>query len=136
LALGQTINTSPTPPRTNLCRLSSRKTIMTTACTTTVKVARSSQTSWLRRTARALAELASALSHRYLTKGLQDLSDYELADIGLTRSELDQAFDLPLGVDPSRYLNDLARSSSMRTIRVSSGTIYACDYPPPNGRVE
>jgi uncharacterized protein YjiS (DUF1127 family) len=109
--------------------------IMTTAFTT-VKAARSSQTSWLRRAFRALSGLVSAISHRYMSKGLLDLSDNELADIGLTRGELDQAFDLPLGVDPSRYLNDVARSSSMRTIRVSSGTIYSCDYPSPNGRVE
>jgi uncharacterized protein YjiS (DUF1127 family) len=109
--------------------------IMTTALATNVN-ARPSLSVRLRRAARALAETVRALANRWLAKDLCDLSDYELADIGLTRADLARAFDLPLASDPSRHLNEVARSSSMRTIPVSSGTVWSRDYPPETrGRV-
>lgn len=110
---------------------------MTIAFSSNVKTARPTQVSWLRRNVRVLAGMMTAISHRWLAKDLCDLSDHELADIGLSRNDLDRAFELPFGADPSRYLNDVARTSSMRTIPVASGTIWSRDYPPSiRGRIE
>jgi hypothetical protein len=37
------------------------------------------------------------------------MSDVELADIGLTRSDLSVAIDLPFGSDPTAHLGAVAR---------------------------
>jgi len=41
---------------------------------------------------------------------LGDMSDAELADIGLTRSDLHVAIDLPFGSDPTARLRAIAQS--------------------------
>lgn len=41
---------------------------------------------------------------------LGEMSDAELADIGLTRADLSVAIDLPFGADPTARLNDITRS--------------------------
>lgn len=68
------------------------------------------------RTVAAVARVTSgfraflrALRNRRALNRLGDLSDHELADIGLLRSDLIVAMRAPLGVDPTARLNDYAR---------------------------
>jgi len=44
---------------------------------------------------------------------LSELSDHQLADIGLTRSDLAAVRRLPIGQDPTASLADIARRRSM-----------------------
>lgn len=56
-----------------------------------------------------LAGLLRALRNRRQIGRLRDLSDHQLADIGLTRSDLVVAMHAPLGADPTTRLGTLAR---------------------------
>ena len=46
---------------------------------------------------------------------LGEMSDLQLADIGLTRSDLSVAIDLPFGSDPTARLNAMARERIEQT---------------------
>ena len=54
-----------------------------------------------RRLLRVVADAWRALMNRRAFYRLGELSDAELADIGLTRADLHVAFDGPLGSDPT-----------------------------------
>lgn len=41
---------------------------------------------------------------RKLVMNMRDFDDAQLADIGLTRSDVETALDLPLSADPSHHL--------------------------------
>lgn len=67
--------------------------------------------------ARAVARIANAVSNflrawknRREFYHLGQMSDTELADIGLTRSDLSVAVDLPFGSDPTGHLGALAEA--------------------------
>jgi len=46
----------------------------------------------------------TAIVNRYNVKALDELDDYQLADIGLTRDDLREAFRTPLLTDPTLKL--------------------------------
>ncbi|WP_181702798.1 DUF1127 domain-containing protein [Chthonobacter albigriseus] len=58
----------------------------------------------LRGVARALLTRWAIMSNRRRLKGLEELDDYLLTDIGLTRADLRSALTLPGDVDPSLRL--------------------------------
>ncbi len=53
---------------------------------------------------RGLANIASAWRGRKLVMDMRDFDDSQLADIGLKRSDVENALMLPLSADPSHYL--------------------------------
>lgn len=68
-------------------------------------------------TARPVARVVNAVSNflrawknRREFYHLGQMSDTELADIGLTRSDLSVAVDLPFGSDPTEHLGALAEA--------------------------
>lgn len=63
----------------------------------------------LPRAFRALGALSRALSNRRAMRRLGELSDHDLADIGLRRSDLAAARGLPLTSDPTCFLARRAR---------------------------
>ncbi|HEV7253750.1 MAG TPA: DUF1127 domain-containing protein [Mesorhizobium sp.] len=64
----------------------------------------------LRRMGNALYRVWKAWRNRREFYRLGEMSDAELADIGLTRSDLSVAVGLPLGVDPTAHLGAIAQS--------------------------
>jgi uncharacterized protein YjiS (DUF1127 family) len=63
---------------------------------------------WLARVARAFGEAVVMMRNRKAMLQLSELTDYELHDIGLTRSDLRDACDLPLRARPTSRLAQLA----------------------------
>lgn len=64
---------------------------------------------------RWLGGLSNAWHGRKLVMNMRDFDDAQLADIGLKRSDVENALQLPLSADPSLYLvrarqNPLSRS--------------------------
>lgn len=57
---------------------------------------------------RVVADAWRAMKNRRAFYRLGELSDAELADIGLTRTDLHVAFDGPLGSDPTMRLRVIA----------------------------
>jgi uncharacterized protein YjiS (DUF1127 family) len=57
---------------------------------------------------RAVQSVVRNLKNRFEVRGLRHLDDRALNDIGLTRSDVDAALSLPLHVDPSGHLVDVA----------------------------
>ena len=53
---------------------------------------------------RRLTNTASAWRSRKLVMDMRDFDDAQLADIGLKRSDVENALLLPLSADPSHYL--------------------------------
>ena len=69
----------------------------------------------------ARALLRALLNRRELTR-LGDLTDYELADIGLKRADIELAMRSPLAVDPTAQLSALAHERR----RVENGARHVC----------
>ena len=57
-----------------------------------------------------VANLYRAWKNRRAFYRLGEMSDSELADIGLTRADLSVAVDLSFGEDPTERLTDITRS--------------------------
>ncbi len=51
-----------------------------------------------------------AMKNRRAFYRLGDMSDWELADIGLTRADLNVVVDLPFGSDPTSHLGAMAET--------------------------
>ncbi len=64
---------------------------------------------WAVRAVNALSGFYRAWKNRREFMRLGEMSDAELADIGLVRSDLHVAVGLPLGSDPTVHLSTLAR---------------------------
>ena len=62
------------------------------------------------RAARIGGNLLSAWNNRKQFRRLRDMSDWELADIGLSRDDLHDAWKRRIDTDPLRYLSAVARS--------------------------
>lgn len=75
----------------------------------TVHEARPAESS-LARVVNAGAKFLRAWKNRREFYHLGQMSDTELADIGLTRSDLTVAIDLPYGSDPTAHLGALAEA--------------------------
>ena len=57
-------------------------------------------------------------NHRQFRR-LRDMSDWELADIGLSRDDIRDAWKARIDTDPLRYLSAVARSLMPRRVRKS-----------------
>lgn len=64
---------------------------------------------------RVAAFLQAVFNRRHVLR-LEDLSDHQLEDIGLKRTDLDVVMRKPLGVDPTMELNAL--SIERATVRI------------------
>lgn len=53
--------------------------------------------------------LAKALFNRRLARKIEELSDHELSDIGLTRDDVRYSLSMPLSVDPTTEFARRAR---------------------------
>lgn len=62
------------------------------------------------RAARAVAQAWKAWRNRREFYRLGEMSDAELADIGLTRTDLSVVVGLPFGADPTAHLGAIAHS--------------------------
>lgn len=62
----------------------------------------------LARAASAVASFLRAWKNRREFYRLGEMSDTELADIGLTRADLSVAVDLPFGEDPTAHVGHVA----------------------------
>jgi uncharacterized protein YjiS (DUF1127 family) len=62
------------------------------------------------RAVNAVAATFRAIGARRDFRRLHEMSDYELNDIGLERSDLHDAWARRIDVEPTRYLDALARS--------------------------
>ena len=62
------------------------------------------------RVVNAVSNFVRAWKNRREFYQLGQMSDTELADIGLTRSDLSVAVDLPFGSDPTEHLGALAEA--------------------------
>jgi len=62
------------------------------------------------RVVRAGASLLRAWNHRRQFRHLREMSDWELADIGLQRDDLRDAWKSRVDTDPLRYLSAVART--------------------------
>ena len=60
------------------------------------------------RVVNGIANFIRAMKNRRAVYHLGEMTDSELADIGLTRSDLNVAIDLPLGTDPTAHLGSVA----------------------------
>jgi uncharacterized protein YjiS (DUF1127 family) len=58
----------------------------------------------------AVSNFLRAWKNRREVYRLGEMSDTELSDIGLTRSDLTVAVDLPFGSDPTAHLGSLAEA--------------------------
>ena len=67
------------------------------------------------RVANALLNAFQAWKNRRAFYRLGEMSDSELADIGLTRADLHVAIDIPFGRDPTKILREIA-SDRVETI--------------------
>lgn len=63
---------------------------------------------------RAVAKVWRAVNNRGEMRRLSDLTDWELADIGLTRDDLARAWRLPLSEDPTLALRYRARERAVQ----------------------
>jgi uncharacterized protein YjiS (DUF1127 family) len=70
------------------------------------------------RVANAVADFLRAWKNRRAFYQLGEMSDTELADIGLTRADLSAVADLPFGADPTARLGDLAAARVSRSERL------------------
>lgn len=57
-----------------------------------------------------------ALKHRRAFYRLGDMSDAQLADIGLTRADLNVVVDLPFGSDPTSHLGAMAEARRVESL--------------------
>ena len=81
---------------------------MTTCDQTTETLHATTRPAVAERVMNAVANFLRAWKNRRAFYHLGEMSDAELADIGLTRSDLSVAIDLPFGSDPTAHLGTMA----------------------------
>ena len=87
-------------------------------------------TSLVRAAAKRTGFVASILVNRWMAKQLCDFTDHELADIGLSRSDVREAFGGPLYADPSLRLATIARGNSVTMNSVVARRPESVDFTP------
>jgi uncharacterized protein YjiS (DUF1127 family) len=70
-----------------------------------------------------LATVAKALKNRFAVRSLHELDDRALKDIGLMRSDITAALDMPLHRDPSQHLIEVAGGGRTRSTFVATREI-------------
>jgi uncharacterized protein YjiS (DUF1127 family) len=86
--------------------------------------------------ARVFAAGWTAMNNRRKVTQLQDLDDYMLADIGLTRADLREAVSLPLHQDPSLRLAVLVNEHQRQTTRSQIRGLRGDSAAPPVRRAQ
>jgi uncharacterized protein YjiS (DUF1127 family) len=102
----------------------------TLASNTRASASVTTSASLVRVVAERTASVAKLLVNRWMAKRLCDFTDYELADIGLTRSDLRAAFDGPLHGDPTLKLAAIARGNSVNMNSVIVRRERSVDFTP------
>lgn len=87
-------------------------------------------TTLVRAAAERTASVAKIMVNRWMAKQLCDFTDHELADIGLSRSDLRVALDSPLHADPSLRLAAIARGNSANMSSVVLRRAESVDFTP------
>ncbi|WP_457935558.1 DUF1127 domain-containing protein [Mesorhizobium sp. 10J20-29] len=64
----------------------------------------------------AIVKFLRAWKNRRAFYRLGEMSDAELADIGLTRADLNVAIDLPFGSDPTSHLGSMAETRRVEAL--------------------
>ncbi|WP_370156571.1 DUF1127 domain-containing protein [Ferrovibrio sp.] len=64
----------------------------------------------------AIVNFLRAWKNRRAFYRLGEMSDAELADIGLTRADLNVAIDLPFGSDPTAHLGSMAETRRVEAL--------------------
>ena len=64
----------------------------------------------------AIVKFLRAWKNRRAFYRLGEMSDAELADIGLTRADLNVAIDLPFGSDPTTHLGSMAETRRVEAL--------------------
>jgi uncharacterized protein YjiS (DUF1127 family) len=82
---------------------------------------------WLAAGGEGLARLGRSLKNRSAASSLASLDDHMLADIGITRSDLRDAYSEPLWHDPTDIL--AGRAAERRLKRRRSALVQADDEP-------
>lgn len=85
---------------------------------------------------RVVVRYTESLGNRWMARDLADLNDRELADIGLVRDDLYQAFSVPFASDPTVALADAARQRPMTVAQPPRSTAREHALPPEaRGRI-
>lgn len=87
-------------------------------------------TSLVRAAAERTGIVAKLLVNRWMAKQLCDFTEHELADIGLSRSDVRVALDGPLYADPSLKLAAIARGNSLNMSRFVAHRAESVDFTP------
>ena len=87
---------------------------MTTFDHATRSMPAAAQPAFAVRVVNTVVSVARALKNRRAFYRLADMTDAELADIGLTRADLSVAIALPLGSDPTAHLGSVADARTRR----------------------
>lgn len=87
-------------------------------------------TSLVRAAAERTGLVAKIMVNRWMAKQLCDFTDHELADIGLSRSDVHAALDGPLYADPSLRLAAVARGNSVNMNSVVLHRTESVDFTP------
>jgi len=103
---------------------------MTLASKSNASATATTTASFVRVVAERTTAVAMALVNRWMVKQLCDFSDHELADIGLSRSDLHSAFDGPFHTDPSLKLSAIAHGNSMKMSSVVVHGTGSVEFTP------
>ena len=87
-------------------------------------------TSLVRAAAERTGFVAKIMVNRWMAKQLCDFTDHELADIGLSRSDLHVALDGPLYADPSLRLAAIARGNAVNMNSVVVRSAESVEFTP------
>ena len=87
-------------------------------------------TSLVRAAAERTGFVAKIMVNRWMAKPLCDFTDHELADIGLSRSDVREALDGPLHADPSLRLAAIARGNSVNMNSVVARRAESVEFTP------
>jgi uncharacterized protein YjiS (DUF1127 family) len=71
---------------------------------------------YAQRLARVVTEMWRLWSNRRAMRRINELSDWELVDIGLTREDISLAYDGPILNDPTRRLEQIRRSRAQAEV--------------------
>ena len=74
--------------------------------------------------------VAKIMVNRWMAKQLCDFTDHELADVGLSRSDVREALDGPLHADPSLRLAAIARGNSVNMNSVVARRAESVEFTP------
>jgi len=93
---------------------------MTTLDRTTFPMTGTTRPAFAMRAVRTVVDMVKAWKNRRAIQQLGLLSEWELSDIGLTRTDLHVAWRLPLTVDPTVELGAMAEARAVLQLRADA----------------